>query len=217
MYGFTDSSLNPPTSMGANHAKMNGACVAVNAKKHTMVDTSTTMAELVEAFNASQCLTGLRNIHKEMGITVNAPTDLYCDCKPVVQIVKGDRTMTESTRAMDLKTWKVRERVDEQSLNVVWCSTVLEEADLNTKSLPTGQFRFLREHMNGYGLVMIHYPELTMPEAAITRDELLAMIKGYDKAEDDKVEKRKADAEEKRSAKKKIGNSKKKKRKVAKL
>ena len=47
-------------------------CIAANAKKHTMTDTSTTMAELVEAFNASQSLVGVRNLHTEMGITLNA-------------------------------------------------------------------------------------------------------------------------------------------------
>ena len=184
LYGFTDATLTPPLSMGANNAKMNGACVAANAKKHTMTDTSTTMAEIVEAFNASQCLAGLRNLHKELGITVNGPTTLYCDCNPVIQIVNGDRTMTDATRALDLKTFKIRERVDVQELSVVWCSTVDEQSDLNTKALPTKQFRYLRENLNGYGLVMLYYLDLPMPESAISREELVEMISEYDKAEE---------------------------------
>ena len=149
------------------------------------------MAEIVEAFNASQSLVGLRNLHEEMGITVNAPTKLYCDCKPVIQVVNGDRTMTESTRALDLKVWKLRERVDVQEVAVVWCSTVDEQSDLNTKALPTKQFRFLRDNLNGYcGLVMLHYPDVPMPEAAIKRDELIEMIQEYDNADDERAKKR---------------------------
>ena len=193
-YGFTDSSLNPPTSMGGNNAKMNGACIAANAKKHTLVDTSTTMAELVEAFNASQSLVGIRNMHKEMGITVNAPTTLYCDCDPAIKVVSGDRSMTDSSRALDLKVWKLRERQDVQEIDMVWCSTVLQESDINTKSLPLSQFRFLRELLNGYGLVMLHYPELKMPEAALSRSELIQMYREYRDAE----EKREAAADERK-------------------
>ena len=71
-----------------------------------------------------------------MGITVNAPTKLYCDCRPVIQVVSGDRTMTESTRALDLKVWKLRERVDVQDVSVVWCSTVDEQSVECGKRLP---------------------------------------------------------------------------------
>ena len=92
--------------------------------------------------------------------------------------------MTDATRALDLKTFKIRERVDVQELSVVWCSTVDEQSDLNTKALPTKQFRYLRENLNGYGLVMLYYPDLPMPESAISREELVEMISEYDKAEE---------------------------------
>ena len=159
-----------------------------------MTYTSTTMAESVEAFNASQCLVGIRNMHKEMGITVNAPTTLYCDCDPAIKVVSGDRSMTDSSRALDLKVWKLRERQDVQEIDMVWCSTVLQESDINTKSLPLSQFRFLRELLNGYGLVMLHYPELNMPEAALSRSELIQMYREYKDAE----EKREAAADERK-------------------
>ena len=80
-----------------------------------------------------------------------------------------------------------------------WCyveSTwgALQESDINTKSLPLSQFRFLRELLNGYGLVMLHYPELKMPEAALTRSELIQMYREYRDAE----EKRESAADEKK-------------------
>ena len=62
-------------------------------------------------------------MHKEMGITVNAPTTLYCDCDPAIKVVSGDRSMTDSSRALDLKVWKLRERQDVQEIDLVWCST----------------------------------------------------------------------------------------------
>ena len=67
-------------------------------------------------------------------------------------------------------------------------------ADINTKSLPLSQFRFLRELLNDYGLVMLHYPELKMPEAALSRSELIQMYREYRDAE----EKREAAADERK-------------------
>ena len=77
---------------------------------------------------------------------------------------------------------------------MVWCSTVLQESDINTKSLPLSQFRFLRELLNGYALVMLHYPELKMPVAALSRSELIQMYREYRDAE----EKREAAADERK-------------------
>ena len=41
--------------------------------------------------------------------------------------------------------------------------------------------------MCGYGLVMLHYPEVPMPESAIKRDE---MIQEYDNADEERAKKR---------------------------
>ena len=40
------------------------------------------------------------------------------------------------------------------------------------------------------GLVMLHYPELPMPEAAIKRHELIEMIMEYDNADEERAKKR---------------------------
>ena len=106
--------------------------------------------------------------------------------------------MTDSSRALDLKVWKLRERQDVQEIDLVWCSTVLQESDINTKSLPLSQFKFLRELLNGYALVMLNYPELKMPEAALTRSELIQTYKDYRNAEE---EREAAAAERKKKAK----------------
>ena len=64
------------------------------------------------------------------------------------------------------------------------------DVDLNTKALPTRQFRYLRDNMNGYGLVMLYYPDVPMPTAAISRDELIEMIQEYDNAEAERAKKK---------------------------
>ena len=48
----------------------------------------------------------------------------------------------------------------------------------------------MRDNLNGYGLVMLHYPEVPMPEAAIKRDGLIEMIMEYDNADEERAKKR---------------------------
>ena len=50
--------------------------------------------------------------------------------------------------------------------------------------------RYLRDNLNGYGLVMLHYPDVPMPEAAIKRDELIEMIQEYDNVDEERAKKR---------------------------
>ena len=44
--------------------------------------------------------------------------------------------------------------------------------------------------MNGYGLVMLYYPDVPMPAAAISRDDLIEMIQEYDNAEAERAKKK---------------------------
>ena len=48
----------------------------------------------------------------------------------------------------------------------------------------------VRDNLNGHGLVMLHYPEVPMPKAAIKREELIEMIQEYDNADEERAKKR---------------------------
>ena len=80
------------------------------------------------------------------------------------------------TRSMDLKVWKLRERPEVQEVDLKWCSAKDEQSNINMKALPTKQFRYLWDNLSGYALVMLHYPEIQMPDACINRSELIIMI-----------------------------------------
>ena len=77
---------------------------------------------------------------------------------------------------MDLKVWKLRERSEVQEVDLKWCSAKDEQSNINMKALPTKQFRYLWDNLSGYALVMLHYPEIQMPDACINRSELIIMI-----------------------------------------
>ena len=159
-YGYADSSFQSPKSQGGRITMVNGAAVSASSQKHTTVDTSTTSAELTEAFLCSNDLVGFRNLLTEIGFVVESPTVLYQDNKPVIQIVEGTRSMNATTRHFDLRVWKLKERVTNKEVRLVFCSTHDMLADIATKALGPKQFEYLRDLMTGYALLRQVHPEI---------------------------------------------------------
>lgn len=190
LYAFADSSFGAPRSQGGRMVKMNGAAVSNSSQRHSTTDTSTTAAELTEAYLASNDVCGFRNMVYELGITLDEPTKIFQDNMPAIQVAEGERNLTETTRHMPLRTWKLRERLDEQEITMPWCSTKDMQADLNTKALPTKTFVYLRDNMNGYALVRLNYPERHMPAAVISTQELVETLNLLDSLDEERTRKR---------------------------
>jgi hypothetical protein len=186
LYSFADSAFSEPRSQGARMVKMNGAMISFSSKRHTTTDTSTTSAELTEAFQASNDVCGFRNMMSELGFNVDAPTRIWQDCMPAIQVAEGERNMTANTRHMSLRIWKIRERLDMQQIELAWCSTRDQQADFGTKSLLTRPFVYLRDNANGYALVRLFYPERPMPAAVISYAELIQTLDEFDKIDRNK-------------------------------
>ena len=60
--------------------------------------------------------------------------------------------MTSKTKHMDVRTFKIRERIMDQEFRVVWIKTNKMWADLGTKNLSAKVYIFLCDHVTGYAL-----------------------------------------------------------------
>ena len=59
---------------------------------------------------------------------------------------------------------------------MIYCPTHDMQADLGTKGLPTRTFRFLRDCINGYVLVLLSMPDRAMPVGCISSQQLEEML-----------------------------------------
>ena len=175
-YAFTDSGFSAPRSQGCSVTKMNGALISCSSKRHSTVDTSTTAAELTEAFLGSNIVVGMRNLLIELGFQIKWPTIMFQDNFPCLQLVTGSRNLQSTTRTLDIRVWKLKERVDMQEIEMIYCPTHDMQADLGTKGLPTRTFRFLRDCINGYALVLLSMPDRAMPVGCISSQQLEEML-----------------------------------------
>ena len=101
------------------------------------------------------------------------PTVLYQDNQPAIQVASGNRNLASKTKHMDIRVWKLKERIDDRLIVLEFCSTHDMLADLGTKPLGIKQFQYLRDFANGYSLCRAMHPDMDLrpiPEANKPQD-----------------------------------------------
>ena len=149
---FADSSLSVPRSQGCRMVIMNGAIISFTSKRHTTTDDSTAAAELTEQHLCACDVEGLRNLMQEIGLGQKEPTIIYQDNQAAIQIANNRGALAKKTRAMDLRTLAVRNKVEDMKVIPVYCETLMMLADIGTKALEPTRFEILRDAMTGYAL-----------------------------------------------------------------
>ena len=200
-YGYADSGFSAPRSQGGRIIKMNCGPISGASQRHSTVDTSTTAAELKEAYLLSNDICGIRNLMEEVGLELGGPTAIYEDNSPSISIIEGERNMADTTRSLEINMWKLRERSDMQQVELIFCRTYDQLADNFTKANPTDLFKYLRDCMNGYAAALLNNPDREMPLECVTMAELKAML-AYRRHQDSmKAEKAAENAKKKRRKK----------------
>ena len=156
---------------------MNGCLLSLSSQKHPTIDVSTTAAEITEAFYCSNEAMGCRNLMDELGFLLQGPTVMYEDNQPAIAVLEGNRNLTSKTKHMDIRVWKMRERLDDQLVVLHFCSTTEMYADIGTKALGVKAFEYLRDLQNGYALVRLRYRDYEMPVMVIEWCDLVHLMK----------------------------------------
>jgi hypothetical protein len=132
---------------------MNGAVISFTSKRHSITDDSTAAAELTEQHLCACDVEGLRNLMKEVGLEQLNPTTIYQDTQAAIHIANNRGALAKKTRAMDMKTLSVRNKIEDMKVIPVYCETSEMIADIGTKALEPNRFEILRDLMTGYALV----------------------------------------------------------------
>jgi hypothetical protein len=150
LVAYADSAFSIPRSQGCRLVLMNGAAISFTSKRHTTTDDSTTCAELTEMYLASCDIEGFRNLNAEIGLRDDAPTILYQDNQAAIQIAMNRGSLSKKTRATEIRTLTVRNKIEDFKVVPIYCETTKMLADIGTKALEPKQFIHLRDQVNGY-------------------------------------------------------------------
>jgi hypothetical protein len=132
---------------------MNGAVISFTSKRHSTTDDSTAAAELTEQHLCACDVEGLRNLMKEVGLEQMEPTKIFQDNQAAIHIANNRGALAKKTRAMDMRTLAVRNKVEDMKVIPVYCETIKMLADIGTKALEPNRFEILRDILTGYGVL----------------------------------------------------------------
>ena len=117
-------------------------------------------------------MVGFRNLLQEIDFVLQSPTVMYEDNQPAIAVAEGDRNLASKTKHMDIRTWKLKERIDDQEIILHFCGTVDMLADIGTKALGVKSFEYLRDLMNGYALVRLRHQGADLPILVVCLKDL---------------------------------------------
>ncbi len=124
---------------------MNGAVISFTLKQNSTTDDSTAAAELTEQHLCACDVEGLRNIMKEVGLEQFEPTKIFQDNQAAIHIANNRGALAKKTRAMDMRTLAVRNKVEDMKVVPVYCETIKMLADIGTKALEPNRFEIVRD------------------------------------------------------------------------
>ena len=194
-YCYGDAALRPPRPQGGRILMMNGAAVSSTSKKQTIPQSSSMAAEHVTQFDCSTDVLGLRNLLTELGQCPQYPTTIYCDNQSAIKVANNRGSLGKSSRALDLKTLSLRQRIEDHQVSSEYVGTDHMLADMNTKALAEDKFVRFRDVSNGYALVKAAYPNRPMSpfvsdlgSSSIKQLQTMIMAYGYSNIDDDEDE-----------------------------
>ena len=164
MYCYADSGHSLPRSYGCTAPMMNGAALALSAKKHSLTASSTMHDELIEYSIATNRMVGFRNMSNEMGFAKERATTIYQDNEASIQVMVNRGSLSKQSRHVERRILTARNKIEDGEIMPKYMKTEDMVADIGTKALPDKQFIYLRDLLNGYALVRQHHPTYVLPD-----------------------------------------------------
>eukprot|EP00253_Pinus_taeda_P014844 PITA_14844 len=112
-------------------------------KKQAAISLSSAEAEYRGAVEASKEALWLRQILSEFGFEQQHPTTLLCDNQSAIQLCK-DPVQHQRSKHIELHMHFIRKLIHDHVLEVQYCSTDDQVADIFTKALTEAKFTKLR-------------------------------------------------------------------------
>jgi transposase InsO family protein len=147
LVGFTDSDWagdpDDRKSTAGYVFSLGSGPVTWACKKQQAIALSSAEAEYRAAVNASQEALWLRQILSEFGFQHQHPTRLWCDNQSSIKLAK-DPVQHQRSKHIELHMHFIRNLIHDQVIEVLFCPTEDQVADIFTKSLTEAKFSKLR-------------------------------------------------------------------------
>ncbi|GKV28744.1 hypothetical protein SLEP1_g37756 [Rubroshorea leprosula] len=148
LFGFTDSDfardLDDRKSTSGYVFIMGTAAISWTSRKQSIVTLSTTEAEFVAATTCACQAIWLRKVLEELQVKQEGPMLIFCDNSSTIKLSKNP-VLHGRCKHMDVKFHFLRDLTNEGVIDLVYCRSEDQIADIFTKPLKLSAFRRQRE------------------------------------------------------------------------
>jgi hypothetical protein len=146
--GFTDSDYagdqDDRKSTSGYVFMLGTGAVSWSSKKQPIVTLSTTEAEFVAATSCACQAIWLRRILEEIQFKQQGATSIYCDNSSTIKLSRNP-VLHGRSKHIDVKYHFLRDLAKDEVINLIFCKSEDQVADIFTKPLKTPLFHKLRE------------------------------------------------------------------------
>lgn len=150
LYGFSDSdwagSLDDRRSTTGYLFLLGSSAISWSSRKQPSTALSSSEAEYMAVTSATCQAIWLRRILQDMKFEQKEATVIYCDNQSTISMAKNP-VHHQRTRHIDIRHHFIREQVAEGSIQLEFCNSREQVADLFTKALPLEKFAYLRDKL----------------------------------------------------------------------
>ena len=113
-----------------------GAAVTWSSKAQTSPALSSTEAEYVSSTCAAQEAIWLRGILTDLGSKPAHPTTIWCDNQSAIALATNETDTSTCMKHIDVRHHFIRHVIATKHIQIQWCPTEDQAADILTKALP---------------------------------------------------------------------------------
>jgi len=150
LQGFSDSDWGGSTEdmkSTSGYCFIFGAgCFSWCLKKQEIVAQSTAEAEFIAATAAVNQALWIKKIFCDLGLEMKESTEIFVDNQAAIAI-SHNPVFHRKTKHFNVKLYFLREVQEDGLVNLVYCRTEEQLADIFTKALPASKFEFLRKEL----------------------------------------------------------------------
>ncbi|KAG9450658.1 hypothetical protein H6P81_010623 [Aristolochia fimbriata] len=150
LIGYTDSDyggdIDSRKSTSGYVFNIGSGAFSWSSKKQAVVALSTCEAEYVAAASCTCQAVWIRNIMKELHNDQEGPTPIYVDNKSAISLAKNPISHSRS-KHIDTRYHFIREQVKAKVVELIYCRSEDQVADIFTKPLKTDAFKKFRDRL----------------------------------------------------------------------
>jgi transposase InsO family protein/predicted aspartyl protease len=136
---------------------MNGGAISWSCRKQSMVTMSSAEAEYVALTETTKEVVWIKRVAQQFGFDSQKSTKIRTDSQSAIAMV-GNHNFSSRTKHIDVRFHYIREQKEKKTIELVYCPTETNIADLMTKPLGGVRTKMLRE------LAGLNRDELTVEE-----------------------------------------------------